>query len=50
MKVYVVFFDDMDNWCIEKVFQYKKDAIMYCEKMNSELPYKLYYYEDREVE
>lgn len=50
VKIYVVFFDDMDNWCIEKICKNETDAMAYCKKMNDELPYDLYHYEEHELE
>lgn len=50
VKVYIVFFDDMDNWCIEKICKNEADAMAYCKKMNDELPYDFYHYEERELE
>lgn len=50
VNVYVVIFDDMDNWCIEKIYQEEIDAIIYCDTMNKDLPYRLYRYEERELE
>lgn len=50
VKVYVVIFDDMDNWCIEKIYQEEIDAIIYCETMNKSLPYRLCRYEEHELE
>lgn len=50
MNLYVVFFDDMGNWCIEKIYKNETDAMAYCKKMNDELPYDLYHYEERELE
>lgn len=50
MKVYVVTFDDMDNWCIEKIFYREADAVAYCKANNSEAHFELYHYEEYEVE
>ena len=50
VKVYIVFFDDTDNWCIEKICKNENDARAYCKKMNNELPYDLYHYEECELE
>ena len=50
VKVYVVIFDDMDNWCVEKIYQEEIDAIIYCDTMNKDLPYRLYRYEECELE
>lgn len=50
MKVYVVIFDEMDNWYIEKIYQEENDAIIYCDTMNKDLPYRLYRYEEHEFE
>lgn len=41
----------LGHWSIEKIFQKKKDAIAYCEKMNaSRMPYLWYDYSKYEVE
>lgn len=53
VKVYIVIFDDMDNWCIEcieKIYHEEIDAIIYCDTMNKDLPYRLYRYEEYELE
>lgn len=50
VKVYIVIFDDMDNWCIEKIYHEEIDAIIYCDTMNKDLPYRLYCYEEYELE
>lgn len=48
--IYVVIFDDMDNWFIEKICKNETDAMAYCKKMNDELPYDLYHYEEHKLE
>ena len=50
MKVYLLIFDDGDNYCIEKVCQHEIDAITYCNKMNKQAPYNIYHYREFEVE
>lgn len=50
VKVYVVIFGDMANWGIEKIYQEEIDAIIYCDAMNKDLPYRLYRCEERELE
>lgn len=50
VKVYVVFFDDIGNWCIEKICREEIDAIIYCDVMNKDLPYRLYHYKEHELE
>lgn len=50
MKVYVVICDDMDEWCIKKMYREEVDAVSYCDEMNSRLGFNLYRYEERELE
>lgn len=50
MKVYVVTFEDMDIWFVEKIFYREADAVAYCKANNSEAQFELYHYEEYEVE
>ena len=37
-------------WCIEKICKNETDAMAYCDTMNKDLPYRLYRYEEYELE
>lgn len=51
MTVWIVkYSENMFDWDIEKIYQNVEDAISYCEKMNKNLAFPLYSYEDYEVE
>lgn len=51
MKIYVVFFSDVDNeLTIEKIYKNETDAKLYCETFNKNLAFNLYHYEEYDVE
>lgn len=51
MTVWVVkYSENAFDWNIEKIYQNVEDAIAYCERMNKNLAFPLYSYEEYEAE